>query len=141
MREKIPDWERWFIQASDELEDARYNLEGGRYHLVCFLAQQAAEKALKAFLYFNGAEEVWGHSLYALLEDAAAFDREFDPEEGRFRELPVLDKYYLSTRYPDVLAGGIPSRSFARWEAEKALELAGELIDYLSKKLRREGDG
>ncbi len=29
---------RWLRQAEQDLDDARYNLEGGRYHLTCFLA-------------------------------------------------------------------------------------------------------
>jgi HEPN domain-containing protein len=52
---------RWLRQAEQDLDDARYNLEGDRYHLVCFLSQQSAEKALKAFLYARGEEMVWGH--------------------------------------------------------------------------------
>lgn len=40
--------------------DARYCLEGKRFHLTCFLAQQAAEKALKAFLYAKEEERVLG---------------------------------------------------------------------------------
>ena len=36
---------RWLRQAEQDLDDARYNLEGKRYHLVCFLSQQSAEKA------------------------------------------------------------------------------------------------
>ena len=36
---------RWLRQAEQDLDDARYNLEGDRYHLVCFLSQQSAEKA------------------------------------------------------------------------------------------------
>ena len=51
---------RWLLQAEQDLDDARYNLEGSRYHLTCFLAQQSAEKALKAFLYARGEESVWG---------------------------------------------------------------------------------
>lgn len=47
---------RWLKQAERDLDDARYAFTGERYNLVCFLAQQAAEKALKAFLYFSGEE-------------------------------------------------------------------------------------
>jgi HEPN domain-containing protein len=38
---------RWFLQAHYDLEAARWNLKGGFYNTVCFLAQQGAEKALK----------------------------------------------------------------------------------------------
>lgn len=38
---------RWLQQANQDIDDARYNKDGARYHLTCFLAQQAAEKALQ----------------------------------------------------------------------------------------------
>lgn len=61
---------KWLLQAEHDLDDARYLFEGRRFHLVCFLAQQAAEKALKAFLYSRGADFVWGRSLAKLSNDA-----------------------------------------------------------------------
>jgi HEPN domain-containing protein len=33
------------------------------------LAQQAAEKAVEGYLYSQGLEEVWGHSVRELCED------------------------------------------------------------------------
>ncbi|WP_445669640.1 HEPN domain-containing protein [Methanoculleus bourgensis] len=35
--------------------------------MTCFLAQQAAEKAIKAFLYLSEEERVLGHSAAGLL--------------------------------------------------------------------------
>ena len=55
------DAERWLAQARRDLDDARFAERGARWNLACFFAQQAAEKALKAFLYGRGAEAVWGH--------------------------------------------------------------------------------
>ncbi len=55
--------ERWLAQAKRDLDDARFAASGTRWNLASFLAQEAAEKALKAFLYNRGAEAVWGHSL------------------------------------------------------------------------------
>jgi HEPN domain-containing protein len=39
---------RWLLQAEQDLDDAEFNLKGRRYNVACFLAQQSAEKALKA---------------------------------------------------------------------------------------------
>ena len=66
---------RWLRQARQDLTDAAFAKDGGRFNLACFLGQQAAEKAIKAFLYFRGAEDVWGHSLIDLCEDAKLFER------------------------------------------------------------------
>ncbi|GAG62201.1 unnamed protein product [marine sediment metagenome] len=57
---------RWLEQATEDLKWARLLLKEGGYHLVCFLAQQVAEKALKALLYAQGEEIVLGHSVERL---------------------------------------------------------------------------
>jgi HEPN domain-containing protein len=41
---------RWLHQAQQDLDDARYAFDGKRFNLTCFLAQQAAEKAIKGFM-------------------------------------------------------------------------------------------
>lgn len=66
---RIPEEEgkRWLRQAERDLDDARYAFKGKRYNLTCFLAQQAAEKALKGYLYAQGAELVMGHSVRELV--------------------------------------------------------------------------
>jgi HEPN domain-containing protein len=124
--------ERWFAQAIHDLEDARFNLAGGRYNVACFLAQQAAEKALKAFLLYKGAEEVWGHSLAELCDDAKRFDPSFAEIE---RELSSLDKYYLPTRYPDALPGGIPANAFDEEDAERAISLSEKAIEFVRERM------
>jgi len=47
----LKEGKRWLLQAEQDLKDAEYSFDGKRFHLVCFLSRQAAEKALKAFLY------------------------------------------------------------------------------------------
>jgi HEPN domain-containing protein len=123
---------RWLSQSKRDLDDARYNAEGGRYNLACFLAQQAAEKALKAFLFSKGAESVRGHSVAELCTDAADFDAEF--LEIKKRAAP-LDKYYIPTRYPNGLPGGIPADAFAREDAEYALKTAAFVIEKVDSKV------
>ncbi len=49
---------RWFRQSELDLEDADFNRSGGRYHLAYFLAQQSAEKALKAYLCSIGVKVI-----------------------------------------------------------------------------------
>ena len=52
---RTPDEEalRWLRQSEADLDAAKYNFEGNIYYLVCFLAQQIAEKALKALYLFS----------------------------------------------------------------------------------------
>src|SRR3972149_3247436 len=47
----------------EDLHRAEDLAQRGGYYLACFLAQQVAEKALKAFLYTRGLEIVLGHSV------------------------------------------------------------------------------
>jgi HEPN domain-containing protein len=119
------------------LEDARFNLAGGRFNVACFLAQQAAEKALKAFLLYQGAEEVWGHSLAELCDDAKRFDPSFAKIE---RELSSLDKYYLPTRYPDALPGGIPANAFDEEDAKRAISLSEKAIEFVREKMEHKDE-
>jgi HEPN domain-containing protein len=117
---------RWLAQASADVEAAAHLVTGGHFNVACFLAQQAAEKALKAFLYHRGAVEVWGHSAAELCEKCAEM-------EPAFRELvgpaALLDKYYIPTRYPNGLPGGIPKDAFDKVEAERALDIAAGIIE------------
>jgi HEPN domain-containing protein len=60
--------ERWFKQAGYDLKAARWNIEGEFHDTACFLAQQAAEKALKSLLYYLGAKRAAkAHTLTAHL--------------------------------------------------------------------------
>jgi len=68
---------RWLQQAECDYETAVYNQTGTYHNIACFLAQQAAEKALKAFLYASGVEVVRGHAVLELAEHAGAHDANF----------------------------------------------------------------
>ena len=127
--------DRWLRQASRDLSDAHLARERQRYNLGCFLAQQSGEKALKGFLYSRGAEDVWGHSLADLCEDAKVFEMLFDVLKSR---AIYLDKYYNLTRYPNYLPGGIPSDAFDDLEAERAIELAAEVLTFVQERLAEE---
>ena len=123
---------RWFRQAEQDLEDASFSREGNRFNLACFLSQQVAEKAIKAFLYHRGAEDVWGHSLIDLCEDARLFDMMFDIVKSDARQ---LDKYFEITRYPNFLPGGTPSEAFDRNDADRAIELAQGVLGFVNERL------
>ena len=49
-----------------------------------------------------------------------------------------LDKYYNLTRYPNYLPGGIPADVFDDLEAERALELAEEVLHFVKERLSEE---
>lgn len=129
---------RWFAQSLRDLDDARFARDGNRFNLACFLAQQAADKALKAFLYAAGAEMVWGHSVAELCSDAESFDKSF---EDLRKTTGPLDRYYIPTRYPNGLPGGIPADAYLEDDALKALGMAERVIETVRKKMPLQPDG
>jgi len=130
-RQKVEDALRWVIQSEKDLEAARYNFTGGLYNVACFLAQQSAEKILKAFLIKNGDNTIWGHSVADLVDDCSHIDESF---EELFRIAGPLDKYYIPTRYPDGLPGGIPSNAYIEDDAKMAIKMAEEIISFVKSK-------
>lgn len=125
---------RWLTQAEEDLRWARHLLEEGGYHLACFLAQQVAEKALKAFLYAQGEEMVLGHSVHRLAQEAAAWIPDFSSLATRWG---ILDTHYIPTRYPNGLPDGIPAQVYNRPVAEDAVKLAEEVVMFVAHHLRR----
>ncbi|NWF95422.1 MAG: HEPN domain-containing protein [Candidatus Thorarchaeota archaeon] len=119
MRNDISEAARWLAQAEDELRDARLLADQCRFYLALYLSQQSAERALKAFLYSRGIGPLLTHSVALLIETAAQLDSAF----SRVARAKRLDDYYIPTRYPNGLPGGIPSRYFD--DAEEVEEAIG----------------
>jgi HEPN domain-containing protein len=116
---------RWLQQAQIDLGWCRHLHEQGAHYLACFLAQQVAEKALKAFLYAQGEELVIGHSVRQLCARAAAYDPTF---QGSLQRWGILDSYYIPTRYPNGLPDDIPAHVYNEESGESAAGLAGEVV-------------
>ena len=123
---------RWLRQAYRDLEDARFLADGKRHNLSCFVAHQAGEKAVKAYLYYKGAEDVWGVSLSDLCEDAKMFDMMFDVLKS---VAVLLDKHYTITRYPDAIPGGIPSDVYDEHDSERAILVAEEVLKFVKERM------
>ena len=135
---------RWLEQAQTDLRWVRHLAEQGAHYLVCFLAQQAAEKALKAVLYARGEELVLGHSVRQLSRRVAVPGADEPAEEGagdagfgaQVDRWAILDSYYIPTRYPNGLPDDIPARVYNResdWFVAKCPEL-----DFVSQGKNRE---
>jgi HEPN domain-containing protein len=104
----------------------------GIFHLVCFIAQQVAEKALKAYLYTQGETMVTGHSVAALAEWA----KEYDPEFGNLGSMvSPLDAFYITARYPNGLPASTPSKVFGEKTASDALDLARTALSFVAGRI------
>jgi HEPN domain-containing protein len=101
--------ERWVKQALYDQAAADTSYKHGYHAWACFLCQQAAEKALKAYLYDQGQGPVIGHSTYRLAQECATLDNTFSDVLPSCKQ---LDQFYIPTRYPNGLPGGVPHEFF-----------------------------
>ena len=109
---------RWLKQALHDRDAARLNRDHGFHEHACFVAQQAAEKALKAFLYARGQGPVIGHSTLVLSQEAGGLESAFIGLGDACRR---LDQLYIPTRYPNGLPAGVPHDFYDRGLADTAL--------------------
>jgi len=118
---------RWILQAMYDLKAAEWNLEGGFYNTVCFLAQQGAEKALKSALYYQGISrsKLMTHSTVQLLSEVVSFIPSLEDLTDDARE---LDLHYIPARYPNGLPGGVPHTFYSRKTADAALKSSESII-------------
>jgi len=96
-------WSIWVMKADHDRLAIRNNMaaEETPWDVVCFHAQQAAEKVLKAYLVKNGCQPRKTHDLLVLLAECAALD----PGLSVLRdECRLLIGLAVQSRYP----GGVP---------------------------------
>jgi HEPN domain-containing protein len=46
-----------------------------------------------------------------------------------------LDRFYIPTRYPNGLPGGVPARAYRKKDALEAIRTAQKVLDLISQKL------
>ena len=125
MRNSQADARRWLRQAENDLAFARLALREGFCAQACFVAQQVAEKALKALAYLRGDRFVVGHSVLELL---SGLETTY-PQLAKHRQLArTLDQYYIPTRYPNALPGSVPFEVYGRAQAEEAVGGADAVV-------------
>ncbi len=92
--------ERWFIKADHDIKAAHASLKENPpiTDVVCFLAQQCAEKSFKAFLVYHGIKPEKLHDLGKLVGQCGKLDESFS------ELLPMvagMSQYAVQDRYPD----------------------------------------
>ena len=104
---------RWLKQAHFDLHAAETSISGGSYEWACFQAQQAAEKALKAFWYVHGYDP-WGHSLLRLVREFPLATESGSLQNDLNEVAAMLDQYYVPTRYPNGLPDLTPHEVYTQ---------------------------
>jgi len=128
---KLDEVRSWLIKARQDLEASAWLLESPRalYGAVGFHCQQAAEKALKAYLAWQDQPFEKTHSLVALVGMCLEFDSDFDTLRNA---ATTLTPFAVTIRYP----GDMPDISAK--EAREALNLARQIWDFVLIHLPKE---
>jgi HEPN domain-containing protein len=123
--------ERWLRQAEKDLETAQDSGKAAHYEWACFQSQQAAEKALKAFLYSKGLRAILTHSIRELVLDCSKYESDF---RDLLRQAKALDTYYIATRYPNGLVGNeIPAQYYSEEDASQCINYAGLILKTVTR--------
>jgi len=113
----------WVAKAEGDLQTARRELrvrKSPNYDAVCFHAQQAVEKYLKALMQEKGVPIPRIHSLAELLAILAKEDNEILPIQA---DTTILEGYSVQFRYPGLSAEKSDAK-FALLSAEKIIKFA-----------------
>src|SRR4030042_4084398 len=108
----------WLRQAKRDLAHAEEDLKSGYYEWACFSAQQAAEKAIKAFCQLQNGD-AWGHSISGILKQVVGRFPEF---KSLMQAALDLAKLYIPSRSPNGFDSGPPEDYFIDKDARKAIE-------------------
>jgi HEPN domain-containing protein len=125
-----PEFERWHEAAADARRAAAVQVAAGMHNWACFLAEQAAQLAIKGLLHGIGSG-AWGHDLVALgrrLGEAM----ETELPDRIAAALRRLSRHYIPPRYPDAHPGDSPPLAhYGSSDAEEATSDADLLIEYV----------
>lgn len=105
-------------------------------NVACFHAQQAAEKAIKAVLVARCGDAARDHSIVTLLTECQSAGMRIDP--ALVDDARRLDKFYVSSRYPDALGGLDPTSMFGASEATEAAARASRFLDFAKQAIDEE---
>jgi HEPN domain-containing protein len=115
----------WLLKAFSDQTAIRASLQAGAFDAACFHAQQAAEKALKAFLMNAGSTFPFTHNLSKLVQACTEKDAAF---AGLADTVEPLTPYAVELRYD---ADFWPERL----EAEQAASRADSVVRFVLSKL------
>ena len=126
--ERFPpdDPREWLNRARSNLARAKSKLPGVYLEDLCFDAQQAAEKAVKAVMIRRNIEFPYVHDLarlLSLLEEAG------ENIPGVVRKAEELTRYALVTRYPGI------ARPVSEQEYAEAVEIAERVVQWAEEHL------
>jgi HEPN domain-containing protein len=116
----------WITRAKSSLALAAAGTPGVLYEDLCFQAQQAAEKALKAIFVARKIPYQYTHDINALL---SGLDQQGIEIPGQMWEAVTLTSFASNTRYPGT---AIP---VTKEEYHEAVRLAQEILRWAQEQI------
>jgi len=113
----------WLLYAENDLDAAQYLFDRPfrkQIEIVCYHCQQAAEKALKAFLVFSDIEAPKTHDLAALCRRCALLEESFSEY---LVDCGDLSLYVANARYPSKI-------EITETDAKEALRMAERIVSF-----------
>lgn len=133
--EKLRIFRRWLQQGQRDLGAAEVMRQNDVYEWATFLAHQAAERVLKAYLYYHDETSVIGHSIRSLVLKCSSRDDAFEA----VADAGKLDDFYSAPRFPDSFSEEVPAYAVTPEGAEVAVKLARKAVELVDKLALGEG--
>jgi len=118
--------ERWLKIVEDDLKSAKALLKVEVFSTAAYHCQQAAEKALKAYIVFKNGEAMKIHDLMKLVKSCCSFDKEF---EKLYKDAGLLNPFSTKFRYPTEF--DIPDYE----DTKEAITQAQKIVNFVLKKI------
>jgi HEPN domain-containing protein len=127
--ERFPpdDPREWVNRARSNLALAKSNIPGAYLEDLCFEAQQAAEKAIKAVMLRRNIEFPYVHDLARLL---SLLEEQGEEIPEVIRKAEELTRYALLTRYPGI------ARPVSEREYTEAVAVAEAVVRWAEERIR-----
>jgi len=116
----------WLRRAESNLVQARRRAPGICLEDLCFQAQQAAEKALKAVLIAQRRRLAYTHDLVALFH---SIEQSGQPVPDDVKRTVRLNDYAVETRYPGLF------EPVTEEDYREALKLAERCVEWVRQEL------
>jgi HEPN domain-containing protein len=119
--------QQWLDIATEDLTVARLVVsEGHTAHAQCI------EKALKAFLLAQTNSYPRTHKLVDLLNQCVVLQPSFNQFET---DCIRMDEFYIPTRYPDAIPGGLPDGFPGVKRANIAIHSAATILHFVTEQI------
>ena len=118
--------DRWLKIVDQDLKSAKGLLKLEIFSTATYHCQQAAEKALKAYLVFKKHGSIKTHDLVKLIVRCSQFDKTF---ETLYDDAEYLNPFATKFRYPTEF--DIPDFQ----DAENAIRQTQKIVNFIRKKI------